>query len=52
MSVRIWREEPGVISEDSCWCAYHQGYLYTADTFAQLVRVMTQEYKSDRHLVG
>lgn len=50
--MKFWKEESGVISEDACWCVYHEGYLYTAPTFVELLRVMTQEYRSDSHLVG
>lgn len=50
--MRFWCEAAGVISTEPCWCVYHEGYLYTAPTFLQLLRVMTRELRSDRHLVG
>ena len=50
--MRILKERPGVISKDEVWVCACDGYLYTADTLEELVKVLNTEWKDDKHLVG
>lgn len=52
MSVRIFKEKAGVIGEKEVWVALSPGYLYTADTLWQLVKILIFEWENDQHLVG
>lgn len=51
----IFKERPGVISEDACWVCWHNDgliYLYTADTLLGLARKIRRSWKNDSCLVG
>lgn len=49
---KIYKESPGIISEDPCWVCLHDCYMYTGDTFIKLILEIITQWKSDRHLVG
>ena len=48
----IYKEKRGVISDGPCWCCWHSCYLYTGDTFLQLVRNIVKYWKDDICLIG
>ena len=49
----IFREKPGVLAEKAVWvCLDSQGFMYTADSLAGLLRVLVMEWRQDKHLVG
>jgi len=50
--MKIFREKPGIISEDACWVGLHDCYLYVEDTLVELLVTILTEWKHDRHLVG
>lgn len=50
--MKLWRSEPGAISQGVCWCAYHGGYLYVSDTLVGLLWQMLTEWRKDRHIAG
>ena len=47
-----YKEKAGVISKDSCWIYFAGCYMYTADTFIDLLIVIATEWEDDKHLVG
>jgi hypothetical protein len=49
---RIFKEKPGVISINECWCCISEGYLYTADTLEDLLVMLNSEWKHENHIVG
>lgn len=50
--MKIFKEKAGVISESEIWVCICEGYLYTADTLEDLIIVLNNEWKHDRHLAG
>ena len=50
--MKIYQEKAGVISDGPIWVCNCEGYLYTADTLEELVALLNNEWKHDRHLVG
>jgi hypothetical protein len=54
--MKIFKQKGGVISEKDCWVciATYKGmpYLYIADTFLGLIKILLTEFAKDRHLVG
>lgn len=48
--LRLYKERAGLISENEVWCCAHEGYLYTADTLKELIKVLNDEWEDDRHL--
>jgi hypothetical protein len=50
--MRIFEEQPGVISEGPCWVCIHNGYMYTALTLEDLIQVLNTEWEHDKHIVG
>jgi len=50
--MRIFKEEPGVISKEACWVCICAEYMYTADTLEELVEILSIEWEDDKHLVG
>lgn len=48
----IIHEDAGVISNDRVWVCLSEGYMYTADTFNNLLIIIDNEWKNDKHLVG
>jgi len=48
----IFQERPNVVSDGPLWVCFCEGYMYTAGTLKELLSVMGQEWKEDRHLVG
>lgn len=52
MTLTIVKEKAGVISPNECWVAFCQCWMYTANTFDELMVVLNSEWQMDRHLVG
>jgi len=47
-----FKEEAGVISPEEIWVYHSVGYMYNAPTFTELLSVIANEWKHDKHLVG
>lgn len=50
--IKIYKEQPNIISKDYIWVCICNEYLYTHDTLIGLLWLMICEWKHDRHLVG
>lgn len=48
----IFKERAGIVGPHGVWVCFHGCWMYTGDTFLDLLLVMISEWKSDRHLVG
>ena len=54
-SFRIWKENPGVISDESRWCCIYDGvpgYLHIHYTLHQLLWEIVTEFRNDKHIIG
>ena len=51
-SFKIFKQEKGLISKEDCWVCLSEGYMYIADTKDELLDVITNEWKHDKHIVG
>ena len=51
-TMRIFKEDAGVISDEACWVCIHKGYLYTAATLEELIEVLNIEWEDDKHFIG
>ena len=47
-----FKTESGLISERPCWCIIQMGYLYTGETFWDVVGTAFYEWEDEKHLVG
>lgn len=52
MSIKMFREKPGVISENECYVILSDEYMYEGDTSQECIWTMILQWKHDKHLVG
>ena len=50
--MKIFKEKPGVISDDACWVCFSGCYMYTGDTLFQLFVDMLKFWNSDSRMIG
>ncbi len=50
--MNIFKEKSGVVSKDETWICICEGYLYTSDNLYDLIRILNNEWKHDKWLVG
>jgi hypothetical protein len=53
--IRLCKEKAGVISEDVCYCCWLDHgmcWLYTGNSYFDVLWQLVTEWKHDRHLVG
>lgn len=50
--MNIFKEKPGVISEDWVWVCIHEAHMYVANSLMELIAVLNTEWEDDKHLVG
>jgi len=50
--MKMYKEAAGIISKEPVWVCIANSYLYTGDTFFQLLRVVFTKWNNDQYLVG
>lgn len=50
--MKIYKEKAGVISDTAVWICFHDCYMYSGDTFWQLLKDMCQWWNHDCRLIG
>lgn len=50
--MRLFREPPGIISDDASWVLLDRAWLYTSPTLVGLTWIVLTQWRSDKHLVG
>jgi hypothetical protein len=50
--LQIYKEKPGIISEDEVWVCIQNDYLYTAGTLHELIEILNTEWEDVKHFAG
>lgn len=51
---KIYKEKPDVISQNACYIIFDRryGYFYGSESILGLLKIISTEWKNDKHLIG